>query len=230
LPPVSSKGSTEVAMSGPLSLRITEVFTSLQGEALTSGLPTTFIRLTGCPLRCVYCDSEYAFQGGVLRLIDDLVLQVRETGVSRVCVTGGEPLAQPNCWPLLKALCDAGFEVSLETSGAMDITGVDTRVSIVLDLKTPGSGETSKNLLSNLELIQSKDQIKVVVTSEDDFRWFEFFCDDYPSVYNAGVVWVSPSYGEIDLKQLASLILSSRHPYRMQLQLHKQVWGEETGR
>ena len=217
-------------MTEPLSLRITEVFTSLQGEALTSGLPTTFIRLTGCPLRCVYCDSEYAFQGGTLRLIDDLVDEVVAIGVKRVCVTGGEPLAQPNCWPLLKALCDSGVEVSLETSGAMDIRGVDPRVSIVLDLKTPGSGESSKNLLSNLELIQSKDQIKVVVTSEDDFRWFELFCDEHQSVFNAGVVWVSPSYGEIDLKQLATLILSSKHPYRMQLQLHKQIWGEESGR
>ena len=217
-------------MTEPLSLRITEVFTSLQGEALTSGLPTTFIRLTGCPLRCVYCDSEYAFQGGTQRLIDDLVDEVVAIGVKRVCVTGGEPLAQPNCWPLLKALCDSGVEVSLETSGAMDIKGVDPRVSIVLDLKTPGSGESSKNLLSNLELIQSKDQIKVVVTSEDDFRWFELFCDEHPTVFRAGVIWISPSYGEIDLKQLASLILSSKNPYRMQLQLHKQIWGEESGR
>ena len=217
-------------MTDPLSLRITEVFTSLQGEALTSGLPTTFIRLTGCPLRCVYCDSEYAFQGGTQRLIDDLVDEVMETGVNRVCVTGGEPLAQPNCWPLLKALCDSDLEVSLETSGAMDIKYIDPRVSVVLDLKTPGSGESSKNLLSNLELIQSKDQIKVVVTSEDDFRWFELFCDEHPSVFNAGVIWISPSYGEMDLKQLASLILSSKNPYRMQLQLHKQIWGEESGR
>ena len=217
-------------MTAPLSLRITEVFTSLQGEALTSGLPTTFVRLTGCPLRCVYCDSEYAFQGGTQRSIDDLVQEVLDTGVPRVCVTGGEPLAQPNCWALLQRLCDAAFEVSLETSGAMDITGIDERVSIVLDLKTPGSGESSKNLLSNLALIQPKDQIKVVVTSDDDFRWFELFCDQHPSVFQAGAVWVSPSYDEIDLKQLASLILSSRHPYRMQLQLHKQIWGEESGR
>ena len=217
-------------MTAPLSLRITEVFTSLQGEALTSGLPTTFVRLTGCPLRCVYCDSEYAFQGGTQRSIDDLVREVLDTGVSRVCVTGGEPLAQPNCWALLQRLCDAAFEVSLETSGAMDITGIDQRVSIVLDLKTPGSGESSKNLLSNLALIQAKDQIKVVVTSDDDFRWFELFCDQHPSVFQADAVWISPSYDEIDLKQLASLILSSRHPYRMQLQLHKQIWGEESGR
>ncbi len=217
-------------MTEPLSLRITEVFTSLQGEALTSGLPTTFVRLTGCPLRCVYCDSEYAFNGGTQRSIDDLVGEVLDTCVSRVCVTGGEPLAQPNCWALLQRLCDAGFEVSLETSGAVDINGIDERVSIVLDLKTPGSGESSRNLLTNLALIQPKDQIKVVVTSDDDFRWFELFCDHNPAVFQAGVVWISPSYDEIDLQQLASLILSSRHPYRMQLQLHKQIWGEESGR
>ena len=154
-------------MTESLSLRITEVFTSLQGEALTSGLPTTFIRLTGCPLRCVYCDSEYAFQGGEHHSIAGLVAQVADAGVPRVCVTGGEPLAQPNCWPLLTALCDAGFEVSLETSGAMDTTDVDSRVSVVLDAKTPGSGESSKNLASNLTRLQSKDQIKVVVTSAD---------------------------------------------------------------
>ena len=217
-------------MTEPLSLRITEVFTSLQGEALTSGLPTTFVRLTGCPLRCVYCDSEYAFHGGTQRSIDDLVGEVLDTYVPRVCVTGGEPLAQPNCWALLQRLCDAGLEVSLETSGAMDIVGIDERVSIVLDLKTPGSGESSRNLLSNLALIQPKDQIKVVVTSDDDFRWFELFCDQNPSVFHAGVVWISPSYDEIDLQRLASLIISSRHPYRMQLQLHKLIWGEERGR
>ena len=217
-------------MTEPLNLRVTEVFTSLQGEALTSGLPTTFVRLTGCPLRCVYCDSEYAFHGGTQRSIDDLVGEVLDTCVSRVCVTGGEPLAQPNCRALLERLCDAGLEVSLETSGAIDITGIDERVSIVLDLKTPGSGESSRNLLSNLALIQPKDQIKVVVTSDDDFRWFELLCDHNPAVFQAGVVWISPSYDEIDLQQLASLILSSRHPYRMQLQLHKQIWGEESGR
>ena len=217
-------------MTEPLSLRITEVFTSLQGEALTSGLPTTFIRLTGCPLRCVYCDSEYAFQGGEQRSIVELLSQVEDAGAPRVCVTGGEPLAQPSCGSLLTALCDAGFEVSLETSGAMDITDVDSRASVVLDLKTPGSGESSKNLLSNLTRIEPKDQIKVVVTSADDFRWFELFCDEHPEVIQAGVIWISPSFGEMDLQILAELIVQSRHPFRMQLQLHKQIWGEESGR
>ena len=217
-------------MNEPLSLRITEVFTSLQGEALTSGLPTTFIRLTGCPLRCVYCDSDYAFQGGERRSIADLVSASKTFGANLVCVTGGEPLAQPNCLSLLTSLCDAGFKVSLETSGALDVSDVDPRVSIVLDLKTPGSGESAKNLLSNLELISEKDQIKVVVTDEDDFRWFELLCDGHPSIFQAGAVWISPSHDEIDLQVLAELIIGSRHPFRMQLQLHKQIWGEEHGR
>ena len=217
-------------MNEPLGLRITEVFTSLQGEALTSGLPTTFIRLTGCPLRCVYCDSEYAFQGGEQRSIADLVSASKTSGANLVCVTGGEPLAQPNCLSLLTSLCDADFKVSLETSGAMDISDVDPRVSIVLDLKSPGSGESSKNLLSNLQLISEKDQVKVVVTDEDDFRWFELLCDTHPSVFRAGVVWISPAYDEIDLQVLADLIIGSRHPFRMQLQLHKQIWGKERGR
>ncbi|HBX27283.1 MAG TPA: 7-carboxy-7-deazaguanine synthase QueE [Gammaproteobacteria bacterium] len=217
-------------MNEPLSLRITEVFTSLQGEALTSGLPTTFIRLTGCPLRCVYCDSDYAFQGGERRSISDLVSASKTFGADLVCVTGGEPLAQPNCLSLLTSLCDAGFKVSLETSGALDVSDVDPRVSIVLDLKTPGSGESAKNLLSNLELISEKDQIKVVVTDEDDFRWFELLCDGHPSIFQAGAVWISPSYDEIDLQVLAELIIGSRHPFRMQLQLHKQIWGKEHGR
>ncbi len=217
-------------MDEPLSLRISEVFTSLQGEALTSGSPTTFIRLTGCPLRCVYCDSAYAFKGGEQRSIPDLVSLSEASRTNLVCVTGGEPLAQPNCLSLLTSLCDAGFEVSLETSGAIDISAVDPRVSIVLDLKTPGSRESSKNLLSNLQLIKEKDQVKVVVIDEDDFRWFELLCDTHPSIFQAGAVWISPSYDEIDLQILADLIIGSRHPFRMQLQLHKQIWGQEQGR
>ena len=217
-------------MDEPLSLRISEVFTSLQGEALTSGSPTTFIRLTGCPLRCVYCDSAYAFKGGEQRSIPDLVSLSEASRTNLVCVTGGEPLAQPNCLSLLTSLCDAGFEVSLETSGAIDISAVDPRVSIVLDLKTPGSRESSKNLLSNLQWIREKDQVKVVVIDEDDFRWFELLCDTHPSIFQAGAVWISPSYDEIDLQILADLIIGSRHPFRMQLQLHKQIWGQEQGR
>ena len=217
-------------MTQPMSLRITEVFTSLQGEALTSGLPTTFIRLTGCPLRCNYCDSAYAFSGGEMATLNDLVDTVKQSGTQYVCVTGGEPLAQPNCWPLLKALCDAGFFVSLETSGAMDISDVDRRTSIVLDLKTPGSGEDRRNLLSNLSLLELKDQVKVVITDEDDFRWLEMFCSLQPRVLNSGVIWISPSFGQMSIKRLAELVIASQYPFRLQLQLHKQIWGEEIGR
>ena len=217
-------------MTQPMSLRITEVFTSLQGEALTSGLPTTFIRLTGCPLRCNYCDSAYAFSGGEMATLNDLVDTVKQSGTQYVCVTGGEPLAQPNCWPLLKALCDAGFFVSLETSGAMDISDVDRRTSIVLDLKTPGSGEDHRNLLTNLSLLELKDQVKVVITDEDDFRWLEMFCSLQPRVLNSGVIWISPSFGQMSIKRLAELVIASQYPFRLQLQLHKQIWGEEIGR
>ena len=211
-------------------LRITEIFTSLQGEAATAGYPTTFIRLTGCPLRCVYCDSAYAFNGGEQVAIEALVADAVSRRATRVCVTGGEPLAQPNCLLLLSALCDAGLSVSLETSGAMDITEVDPRVSIVLDIKTPGSGESHRNRLENLPLLKSTDQVKVVVTSAADFRWFEALCDQYPEIFQAGVVWISPVYEGIDLQAMASWIIESVHPFRMQLQLHKLIWGEESGR
>lgn len=217
-------------MAESASLRITEIFTSLQGEAASAGYPTTFVRLTGCPLRCVYCDSAYAFNGGDQWSISDLVMDVVSRGPHRVCVTGGEPLAQPNCVLLLSALCDAGLSVSLETSGAMDIGEVDPRVSIVLDVKTPGSGESHRNLLENLPKLKATDQVKVVVTCQDDFRWFEAFCDRHPAVLQAGVVWISPVYEGIDLKDLASWIIESAHPFRMQLQLHKLIWGEESGR
>lgn len=217
-------------MTEPMSLRITEIFTSLQGEALTSGIPTTFIRLTGCPLRCVYCDSAYTFSGGEMATLNDLVDTANRSKTQHVCVTGGEPLAQPNCWPLLKALCDAGFLVSLETSGAMDIAGIDQRVSIVLDLKTPGSGENHRNLLSNLDLLKPKDQVKVVITHEDDFRWLEIFCSLRPQVLNSGVIWISPSFGQMSIKRLAELVIESHCQFRLQLQLHKQIWGEEIGR
>lgn len=211
------------------TLRITEVFTSLQGEALTQGLPTVFIRLTGCPLRCEYCDSEYAFHGGTLQTITSLVQAVDETGVARVCVTGGEPLAQPNCLILLSALCDLGYEVSLETSGAMDISGVDARVSIVLDIKTPGSGEVHRNRIDNYVLLQSKDQVKAVVTSADDLAWLLMWCDQHPSLFQAGLIWVSPSYGEMDLGVLADWVITQRGRFRLQLQLHKSIWGEKAG-
>lgn len=218
-------------MAAPLdeTLRITEVFTSLQGEALTQGLPTVFIRLTGCPLRCGYCDSAYAFHGGTLQTIVLLMEAVNEAGVACVCVTGGEPLAQPNCLILLHALCDAGYQVSLETSGAMDISGVDSRVSIVLDIKTPGSGEVHRNRIENYALLQPKDQVKAVITSTDDLAWLLLWCDQYPPLFQASIVWVSPSYGDMDLSTLAQWVIAQRGRFRLQLQLHKQIWGEKAG-
>ena len=211
-------------------LRISEVFTSIQGEAATTGYPTTFIRLTGCPLRCDYCDSEYAFKEGSRYTINYLLEECRKAGVKHVCVTGGEPLAQPNCLKLLTVLCEADFIVSLETSGAFDIEGIDDRVSIVMDIKTPDSCESDKNRLTNLDLIQFKDQIKVVICSESDFRWFELFCSNQPNVFNAGIIWISPSHNQMNLKRLADLVIKSQYPFRLQLQLHKQIWGEEPSR
>ena len=218
-------------MAAPLdeTLRITEVFTSLQGEALTQGLPTVFIRLTGCPLRCGYCDSSYAFHGGTLQTIALLMEAVNDAGVACVCVTGGEPLAKPNCLILLHALCDAGYQVSLETSGAMDISGVDSRVSIVLDIKTPGSGEVHRNRIENYALLQPKDQVKAVITSTDDLAWLLLWCDQHPTLFQASIVWVSPSYGDMDLSILAQWVIAQRGRFRLQLQLHKQIWGEKAG-
>lgn len=211
------------------SLRITEVFYSLQGEALTSGVPTVFIRLTGCPLRCGYCDSEYAFFGGERLSVDALLQQVASFSAQFVCVTGGEPLAQPNCLPLLTRLCDAGFNVSLETSGAMDISGVDPRVSVVMDLKTPGSGELSKNRMENIPLLKHKDQIKFVITDYEDFQWSSFTSAQLALPEKVGAVWFSPAFGQVSPQDLAQWILRDRLPVRFQLQLHKQLWGDRPG-
>lgn len=211
------------------SLRITEVFYSLQGEALTAGLPTVFIRLTGCPLRCGYCDSEYAFFGGERRTISSLLEQVASFNPRYVCVTGGEPLAQPNCLPLLNALCDAGLQVSLETSGAMDIAGVDGRVSVVMDLKTPGSGELDKNRWENLALLKPSDQIKFVITDYADYQWASFTSAQHALANKVAAVWFSPSFGQVNPRELAEWILRDRLPVRFQLQLHKQLWGETPG-
>jgi len=211
------------------TLRITEVFTSLQGEALTQGYPTVFIRLTGCPLRCGYCDSAYAFHGGTLQSISSLVDQVTESGIQRVCVTGGEPLAQPNCVQLLDVLCERGYAVSLETSGALDIAQVNPQVSIVLDIKTPGSGESHRNRVENYPLLAEKDQVKAVITDSDDLGWLALWVDRYPSIFQAGTVWVSPSFGEMSLNLLADWVIAERGRFRLQTQLHKSIWGEEAG-
>lgn len=210
-------------------LKITEVFLSLQGESRSVGWPTVFIRLTGCPLRCTYCDSAYAFHGGEWRSIPDLVEEARSHGVRHVCVTGGEPLAQKRCLLLLRALCDAGFEVSLETSGALDITEVDPRVSIVLDLKTPDSGEAKRNRLSNLPLLQAKDQVKFVLCSRADYDWAKAMVSEHGLAERCEVLF-SPSFEQLAPRELADWIVADRLPVRFQLQLHKQLWGDEPGR
>ncbi|WP_223144969.1 7-carboxy-7-deazaguanine synthase QueE [Teredinibacter waterburyi] len=211
------------------SLRITEIFYSLQGESQTVGKPTVFVRLTGCPLRCGYCDSEYAFFGGERFTFADILAKVAEYQPEYVCVTGGEPLAQPSCFPLLTLLCDQGYKVSLETSGAMDIAGVDDRVSVVMDLKTPGSGEVSRNLYSNIPLLKNKDQVKFVLCSREDYDWAVFKADEYSLRDKAGEVLFSPSYEQLAPRLLAEWIIADRLRVRFQLQLHKQLWGEIPG-
>jgi 7-carboxy-7-deazaguanine synthase len=201
----------------------------LQGEALQSGLPTVFVRLTGCPLRCGYCDSEYAFYGGHWMHFDDIVAEIRRHGTRYVCVTGGEPLAQKRCADLLKRLCDEGFEVSLETSGAIDIAAADRRVSRVMDLKTPGSGEVLKNLWSNLEELTPHDQIKFVICSRSDYEWARGQVRDRELDRLCPVLF-SPAWGVVEPRELAEWILEDQLPVRLQLQLHKLLWGDVPGK
>jgi len=209
--------------------RITEIFYSLQGESRTVGLPTVFVRLTGCPLRCGYCDTEYAFYGGEKMEISDIVAQVAAYNPRYVCVTGGEPLAQPNCIPLLAALCDLGVEVSIETSGAMDISKVDPRVIRVMDLKTPGSGEEIKNRYENITLLEHKDQLKFVICNREDYDWACSKLKEYDLSERCEVLF-SPIHGELKPADLADWIVADNLPVRMQLQLHKYLWGDEQGR
>jgi 7-carboxy-7-deazaguanine synthase len=220
---------SEPLTHSPDALRITEVFYSLQGEARTVGLPTVFVRLTGCPLRCVYCDTEYAFSGGELFTIEHIVDQVAGYKPRYVTVTGGEPLAQKNCIPLLSALCDAGYEVSLETGGAMPLTEVDSRVVTVLDLKTPASGEVQRNLYDNIPLLKPADQVKFVICGREDYEWARFKLDEYQLPQRVADVLFSPSHGEVEGRQLAEWILEDNLPVRMQLQLHKILWNDQPG-
>nr|WP_316252379.1 7-carboxy-7-deazaguanine synthase QueE [Alloalcanivorax marinus] len=213
-----------------VELRVTEIFHSLQGEARTVGRPTVFVRLTGCPQRCVWCDTEYAFQGGEKRSLDDILDQVAGHGAHYVTVTGGEPLAQPNCLPLLSALCDQGHEVSLETGGAMDIAPVDERVSVVMDLKAPGSGEQHNNRLDNIPHLRPHHQVKFVLADRRDYDWARFMLDQHQLAARVSDVLFSPVHGQLSGADLADWIVADRLPVRFQLQLHKLLWNDARGR
>ena len=217
-------------MSTPDSLRITEIFHSLQGEARSVGVPTVFVRLTGCPLRCQYCDTAYAFEGGKQQAIADILRTVKDFNCDYVTVTGGEPLAQPNCLPLLARLCDQGLQVSLQTGGAMPIDDVDERVSIVLDLKTPGSAEVGRNRVENIALLRPKDQVKFVICDRKDYEWSRAKMLEYRLTERAGEVLFSPSHEQLSARELAEWILQDRLRVRLQVQLHKILWGGEQGR
>lgn len=210
-------------------LRITEIFASLQGESSRVGLPTVFVRLTGCPLRCVWCDTEYAFQGGETRSLESILNEVRSHGLHHVCVTGGEPLAQKSCPALLTALCDAGFSVSLETSGALDISPVDPRVARIMDLKAPGSGEAARNRWENLPLLGPDDEIKIVLADENDYEWARKVIANH-NLSKCCSVLLSPVQGQLNPSDLADWIVRDRLPVRFQLQLHKILWHDARGR
>ena len=211
------------------TLRVTEIFHSLQGESTRSGLPTVFVRLTGCPLRCVWCDTAYAFSGGEAVTLNEVLARVARFGCPTVCVTGGEPLAQKACIDLLVALCDAGYSVSLETSGALDIGGVDARVSRIVDIKAPDSGEAAKNRWENLALLTPHDEIKLVLASAGDYHWARNVLDERRLDTLCPVLF-SPVAGRLDPAQLAAWILRDRLPVRFQIQLHKVLWGSERAR
>lgn len=210
-------------------LRISEIFHSLQGESRTVGLPTVFVRLTGCPLRCVWCDTEYAFSGGQLLTLDEILQQVAAAGARYVTVTGGEPLAQPGCLALLTALCEVGYEVSLETSGALSLAGVDPRVSRVMDLKAPGSGEVHRNLAENIPLLTRHDQVKFVIADRQDYDWARLQMDLHALTHRVDEILFSPVHQTLPPRTLAEWILADRLPVRLQVQLHKYLWHNEPG-
>ncbi len=209
-------------------LRITEIFYSLQGESRSVGFPTVFIRLTGCPLRCHYCDTEYAFTGGDYQTIEEILKEVEQYDTPYITVTGGEPLAQPECLNLLSQLCDLGKQVSLETSGALDISGVDKRVIKVVDLKTPKSGEMMRNLWENMDFLTPKDQVKFVLCGRQDYDWARMKIDEWNLSQRCEVLF-SPSFGQLEASDLAEWILQDQLHVRMQIQLHKFLWGQKQG-
>ncbi len=210
-------------------LRITEIFLSIQGESTFVGLPTVFVRLTGCPLRCRYCDTAYAFSGGELLSIEDILTRVRALGVGRVTVTGGEPLAQAECKALLSDLCNAGLAVSLETSGALSIDGVDERVTTVMDLKTPSSGEHERNKLDNVGRLRKHDEVKFVISDRADYEWSKATIASHDLARRANVL-LSPTHGELHPRELGEWMLADQLSARLQVQLHKYLWGDEPGR
>ena len=221
--------NADAAAVSPDRLRITEIFLSLQGESRSIGWPTVFVRLTGCPLRCQYCDTAYAFHGGEWWGTDAIVAEVARLGARHVCVTGGEPLAQKRCIGLLARLCDAGHEVSLETSGAIDVSAVDPRVSRVLDIKTPDSAESHRNLWSNLPLLTAHDQVKFVICSRADYEWAREVVAEHGLVDTCDVLF-SPSFTQVKPRELADWIVADKLPVRFQLQLHKILWDDAPGR
>ncbi len=222
-------------------LRMTEIFYSLQGEALTSGLPTVFVRLTGCPLRCVYCDTTYSFTGGERLSLETIMEDIAQYPCKRVCITGGEPLAQPNCIALINRLLEAGYEISLETAGALSVAAVPEAVSKVMDIKTPSSGESDKNLWSNLDYLTQHDQLKFVIMNRSDYEWSKKQLIDYKLDQKVGTIWFSPMFNVHDSKdsavevpnlarELAEWILEDAIPVRLQLQLHKIIWADAKGK
>ncbi len=215
-------------MTAP-TLKISEIFYSLQGETSRTGLPTVFVRLTGCPLRCVWCDTAYSFSGGTLMSLPAILAEVARHPTKRVCVSGGEPLAQKNCLPLLAALCDAGCDVSLETSGALDVSGVDPRVSKIVDLKAPGSGEVERNLWSNLEHLTPHDELKLVLADRADYDWAVAQLRQHGLIGRCPIL-MAPVQGSLEPGTLADWILADGLPVRLQVQLHKLLWGNMRGK
>jgi 7-carboxy-7-deazaguanine synthase len=225
----AQQASATSAVVAAERLRVTEIFHSIQGEADAIGWRTVFVRLTGCPLRCVWCDTEYSFHGGDWHAIDEIMAEVATHAARYVCVTGGEPLAQKRCLILLHRSCDAGYEVSLETSGALDVSAVDARVHKVMDLKAPGSGESQRNLWSNLEHLLSHDQIKIVLASREDYEWACAMLVQHRLAERCMVLF-SPVHGAVEPRELAEWILADKLPVRFQMQLHKLLWNDAAGK